>query len=375
MTDERNLKTGRAIVEVGADWAILTSPDTVCYATGHDVPIEAGPSPFAGGPSCAIVGTDGTAALVVANPEETAARGSRAARVTAYEGFGDRRQAPVVDNFLAALATTLTDLDMGGAIAVERTSFPDTVRGALGERAAKYLDIDAALWRQRAAKTAAEIDALRACAGLTAIGQDAGLAAARPGRSELELFADVRCAMERAAGARLPVTGDLLTGVDRTARFTGWPVERVVGADDPIIFDLAPRHRGYWGDSCNTVHLGTPSGAFDRMYTTVTRAFAHAADVLRPGLRAGAFDAEVRGVVRADGYDYPHHTGHGIGTSVHEYPRLVPEETAVLEAGMVVMVEPGAYVPGVGGVRLEKMFLLTADGNECLSPFEHRLRP
>jgi Xaa-Pro dipeptidase len=375
LTDERNLRTGKAITEAGADWAILTSPDSVCYATGHEVPIEAGPSPFAGGPSCAVIAPDGTAALVVANVEEAAARASRAAVVRAYEGFGHRRQAPVVDNFAGALRGLLGDLGVSGTIAVEPTSFPASIGEIAGDQAEVYVDIDPFLRRHRATKTAAELDTLRACAALTGAGQTAALQAARAGRSELEIFADIRCAMERQAGVRLPVTGDLLSGAERTAAFTGWPVERIVRDGEPVIADLAPRFRGYWGDSCNTIHLGQPPAAFMRLYRTVQRALEQGIEQLRPGITAGEFDAAVRGVVEREGLYYPHHTGHGIGTSVHEYPRLVPEETATLEAGMVLLVEPGAYEPGVGGVRLEWMFLVTPHGNEVLSPFEHRMSP
>jgi Xaa-Pro aminopeptidase len=78
-------------------------------------------------------------------------------------------------------------------------------------------------------------------------------------------------------------------------------------------------------------------------------------------------------VVAAGGVDYAHHSGHGIGCSVHENPRLVPGDTTVLEAGMVIMVEPATYLPGVASARLEWMFLVTDDGNEVLSSFEHRI--
>lgn len=371
--DERNLRTGRAVADSGADWAVLTSPEAVCYATGHVVPIEAGPSPFAGGPTCALVDREGNAALVVANTEEADARAARAAAVYPYEGFGRLYQAPVEDNFAAAMAAAVAELGVGGRVAVEPGSFPASVAELLDGGA--RVDIGPELRVQRATKTAEEVAALRLCAEVTGAGHRAALTAARPGRSELEIFADVRCAMERRAGRRVPVTGDLLSGVARTAAFTGWPIERTVADGEPLIADLAPRCAGYWGDSCNTIYLGTPPADFLRMYDAVHRALLAGIEALAPGITAAQFDTRVRDVVSGAGYDYPHHTGHGIGTSVHEFPRLVPEEHATLREGMVLLVEPGAYQPGVGGVRLEWMFLLTATGHEVLSPFEHRLSP
>ena len=106
------------------------------------------------------------------------------------------------------------------------------------------------------------------------------------------------------------------------------------------------------------------------MYAVVHEAWMHVLATLRPGLTCGAFDADVRGVIEGAGYANPVHLGHGIGTSVHEWPRLVPGQGAAIEPGMVLMVEPGAYHPEVGGVRLEQMFLVTATGHEILSPFE-----
>ena len=111
-----------------------------------------------------------------------------------------------------------------------------------------------------------------------------------------------------------------------------------------------------------------------RLREVSLRALERAAEVMRPGISAGSFDADVRAVITDAGYENPLHIGHSIGTAIHEYPRLVAEETAVLESGMVLMVEPGAYVDGVGGVRLEWMFLVTPTGNEVLCPFEHVFR-
>jgi Xaa-Pro dipeptidase len=82
----------------------------------------------------------------------------------------------------------------------------------------------------------------------------------------------------------------------------------------------------------------------------------------------------VRGVIERAGFANPLHIGHGVGTSSHEWPRIVPGGSAVIEPDMVLMLEPGAYEAGAGGARLEWMFQVTTDGNHVLSPFEHTLR-
>src|SRR5688500_4447638 len=100
MIDERARRAAAASSEVGADFAILTSVEAVCYATGLDVSVEWGPSPFLGGPITALIARDGTTALVVSNLEAPAAAASRADVVQSYEGFSDVRQPPLERNYL-----------------------------------------------------------------------------------------------------------------------------------------------------------------------------------------------------------------------------------------------------------------------------------
>ena len=188
------------------------------------------------------------------------------------------------------------------------------------------------------------------------------------------MWADVRLAMEQAEGKRLPVAGDLTSGIDNTAAISGWPTDRVVREGEPILCDLAPRSHGYWGDSCNTIFLGEPSPAFQKLYSTTERAVEVVRETLRSGISAAHFDRAVRSVFEEAGVSNPIHVGHGIGTGVHEWPRIVPGQEVTLEPDMVLMVEPGAYEPGVGGVRLEWMYLVTETGNEVLSGFPHTMR-
>lgn len=374
MSDERKRRVAAAARECGADWTILTSVDATAYV-GHVPAIEAGPSPFNGGPTTAIVGGDGATVLVCNELERPAAEASGAVAVYSYESLGYTDLTPLSDKYTAVLGNAVAVLGVTGTVAIQTDSFPRAAGEAIACGVERFVSIDRALERERSVKTCEEIDLLRRCAEVTAVGHQASLDAAQPGRTELEVFADIRCAMESAAGERLPVTGDLMSGVDRTAGAMGWPGDRILQADDPVICDLAPRVGGYWGDSCNTFVLGEPTERFQYLYETARQAIEHAGEILRPGISAGEFDREVRGVVDRAGLRNPLHTGHGVGTSSHEWPRLVPNSPAILRPGMVLMVEPGAYEPGTGGVRVEWMFRVTDDGNEILSPFEFVLRP
>lgn len=372
MSDPRAHRAAAAARECGADWALLTSVDAVAYAAGHVPPIEAGPSPFAGGPSTAIISADGAVAVLCNELEQHAANAGWATTVRTYESLGWRESSPLDDRQAEVARDVLRELGVGGTVAVQAGTFPLHLKDALGDDA-RIVPIDRALERARAVKTDAEVAALRRSAEVTAVGHRAAFGAVRPGRTELAVFADIRLAMEAHVGERLPVTGDLLAGVERTAAVMGWPGIRPIEAGDPVICDLAPRVGGYWGDSCNTLVTGEPTADFLRLWRTSKQALEVAAECLRPGISAGELDAEVRSVIEDAGFSNPLHIGHGIGTSSHEWPRVVPGNEVVIEPGMVLMIEPGAYDPRLGGVRLEWMFLVTETGSEVLSPFEHVL--
>jgi Xaa-Pro aminopeptidase len=365
--DERRQRAASAVRASGADWGVLTSADAVCYASGHVVPIEAGGSPFAGGPTTALLAADGTLALVAANVEGPAA--GTAELIVPYVGYAFDSPSDLVGNYLAAVDEAVRRLGVSGVLAIEPASFLAHLRAHMQPQ--RCTDITPSLTRQRATKTALEIAALRRAAEAAATGQRAALLAARAGMSELALFADIRLAMETFAGERIPVAGDLLSGPARTAAFTGWPTNRTIAAGDPVIADLAPRIAGYWGDSCGSFTVGACSPDYKRLHASAKGALDLALEIMRPGLPICELDRRLREHVGRFGFSYPHHSGHSIGTAVHEFPRVVPYETTLLAEDMVLMIEPAAYDGTIGGVRTEWMIRVTAAGCEPLAPFEH----
>ena len=366
--EERLARTIAAIKESGADWGLFTSPDGVAYALGHVLNIEAGPSPFAGGPSLGIVGVNGETALLVTNLE--AETTSWAETIHTYTGFSFQEPTDIFENYLVEAKVLFQRLKVGGRIAVERHALPASIAGLLDGH--DLLSVEPAFCRQRSIKTKAEIALLREAALTASAGQKAFLAATSAGMSELEVFAAIRLAMEKRSGERLPVTGDLISGRERTSRFMGWPNNRTIRIGDPIICDLAPRVAGYWGDSCASAMVGTPSKDFVKLYSAARAALDLAIDTVRPGLIIGELDQSLQSMIHRSGYSYAHHSGHSIGTSVHEWPRIVGYEREVLKQDMVITVEPTAFDPQVGGVRLEHMLHVTATGCEVLTDFEHR---
>jgi Xaa-Pro dipeptidase len=362
--DERLQRTIAALRESDADWAILSGADSIAYALGYAPPIETGVSPFTAGPMLAVIGRDGAAGLLAPAAETEQPREGLVIR---YDGYGRSQALPARAAYDEALSTLLRQLGVGGRVAIEPATHPAATDSFV--QSAPQVDITPALRRQRMTKTTAEIAALRRSAQVAAIGQRRMMQALHPGLTELRLFTEIRSAMEEAAGARIAVAGDLVSGRERTAAIGGWPGPHVIQSGDAILSDLAPRIDGYWGDSCATVVLGSPTEAQAKLFEAARRALDHAIAELRPGMTSEAAHRRTREAVQAAGFDYPHHTGHGIGTALHEHPRLCEGETTTLRAGMVLMVEPGAYDPAIGGVRTEWMLHVTETGCVPLAPF------
>ena len=125
--DERQERTAAVVKAAGADWGLLTSVDGVAYATGHVVPVEAGPSPFAGGPTLAAVAADGTIGIVCANVEAAAAGASRADVVETYEGYTFDHAVDYVAGWADAVRRLVARLGVGGRIACERGFAPSSL--------------------------------------------------------------------------------------------------------------------------------------------------------------------------------------------------------------------------------------------------------
>jgi Xaa-Pro aminopeptidase len=345
----------RALEAAGRDVLVASDPFTVTWLTGFAPDALWGPQPFAVGPLA--VAEPGRVRLVVSSDEEAAAAAT-GCEVVAYEGFtigpldphGGRREA-------------LAGLGLRGPLAVEADALPLSLADLLGE---DLHDAGPALRRARAVKTPQQVERIRAAIRVCDAGQAAARALARPGMSELELLAAVRTQMEAETGELLPLLCDLVSG-ERTADVGGYPSARRLGEGELVICDLVPRVRGWFGDSCSTLALGDPPDGVRELHARARAALERGLGALRPGVVAGDLDALVR-----EGLDYPHHTGHGLGAAAHEEPRIVPGGETVLEAGMVVALEPGGY-PGPWGLRVEHVALVTDDGCEVLSTHDLRL--
>jgi Xaa-Pro aminopeptidase len=145
--------------------------------------------------------------------------------------------------------------------------------------------------------------------------------------------------------------------------------DRIVGEGEPIIFDVGTRVDGYCSDMTRTIFLGNPSSYFKNIYHIVREAQDSALNSIMPGVKSTEVDSIARDIIKKAGYGdfFGHSLGHGVGLAPHERPGIGPLKPEILREGMVFTIEPGVYIPGRGGVRLEEMVILEKDGVRVLT--------
>ena len=192
------------------------------------------------------------------------------------------------------------------------------------------------------------------------------------GRQERQIAADIESLM-RDAGFQRPAFETIVASGPNSVLPHARPTDRVLEAGDPTVLDFGGVYDGYCVDLTRTVQLGAPSTALRQLYEAVAEAQNAALAAVRPGVASSTIDAAARSVLERYGLGeaFGHGTGHGLGLEVHEEPRIARQSPRipdhVLEPGMVFTIEPGAYVPGVGGVRMEDDVLVTDTGYEVLT--------
>lgn len=230
---------------------------------------------------------------------------------------------------------------------------------------------DELLAEQRIRKDDAELAALRAAAdaadtammAIRALGTDA------IGQTEAELATRIEDELA-AAGGTGPSFEPIVGSGPNGAMPHHTHGDRRIESGEPVVLDFGTRVDGYPSDQTRTVVFdGEPSADFRRVHDVVRRAQAAAIETVEPGVTAGTVDAAAREVIEAAGYgeEFIHRTGHGVGLDVHEEPTIVGGSDRLLEPEMVFSVEPGVYVPGEFGVRIEDLVVVTTEGCERLN--------
>ncbi|MDR7454805.1 MAG: Xaa-Pro peptidase family protein [Armatimonadota bacterium] len=330
----------------GLDAAVLAKPENVRYVSG-----------FAGSAGLAVV-TGGDAALVVdfRYVEQAAAQAPAFERVQA--------SGPLVET----AAEVLRRLGVRRA-GIEAEFLPvGTFRKLVAAAAPVVIEPVEGLDRIRWIKTPEEVEAIRRAQQVAEAAFRDVLPMIRPGAVER----DVAVALEerlRRRGARASSFETIVASGPRAALPHGVASDRLIGPGECVTIDFGAVVDGYYSDCTRTLVTAPVSDRHREIYALVLAAQDAALAGLRPGLTGREADALARDLITRAGYGeaFGHSLGHGVGLAVHEGPTLSPREEAALAAGAVVTVEPGIYVPGWGGVRIEDMVVLTGDGCENLT--------
>jgi Xaa-Pro aminopeptidase len=220
----------------------------------------------------------------------------------------------------------------------------------------------------RAAKDAGELAIMREAAKLIDRAWSGVVRKMKPGISELRVAGDLEYAM-KLGGAAGPSFDTIVASGPRSAWAHARATSKLLKKNELVVMDQGVILRGYCSDMTRTVFLGRPSDRVRRIYNAVLDAQQAAKSVIRPGVTAGDVDAAARRTLsryKLAKY-FTHSTGHGLGIEVHEVPRLGRGESFVLEEGMVVTIEPGVYIEGLGGIRIEDDVVVTSKGSEDLT--------
>jgi Xaa-Pro aminopeptidase len=297
------------------------------------------------------------------------AEGSRENTQIAFHNWGD------ADGPDAALAAALADIGGAGATNVVldetmRADFALLLMDRLPGAAHQFTDATLGALRMR--KDGGEFQSLKENARINDRAMEVGFAAAKTGNSELDVARAIR-EFYKSVGAEPEFT---IVGSGPNGAFphhqTG---DRKLQRGDAIVIDIGGRKDGYPSDMTRMTAVGEPPEGYEAVHAIVNRAVEAALAAAKPGVRASDVDAAARDVITEAGYgDYfVHRTGHGLGIDVHEPPYISSASDTVLDTGMVFSIEPGIYLPGRFGIRLEEIVILRQDGPEIFSELPRSL--
>jgi Xaa-Pro dipeptidase len=350
------------------DQALFARPDSIKWLTGFAAPVQVGLNLFSSSYPLVWYDSGIFTLIVVEQYGELAAPFDKEedGRVVTYQGY--TVEGPIVSgsNLFSAFNKS-ANITQTGKIGIESEYASDLITSQIRSAGGNVVPIDGWLEPLRMIKTQEELTKLRRNFALTDIGHAAARQATVAGNREIDVWNAAHSAIQRAAGGRVPLGNDCVVGY-RQNNIGGWPQDLELRLHDSIIVDLSAILDGYWSDSCATYFVGGRTEEQEKIHRIVTDALAYGKSLIRPGAVCREIDQKIKQFITDAGYQpYPHHTGHGVGVSGHEAPRIVPYSEEVLQAGMVIMLEPGIYLPGQTGVRLEDAILITADGIEVLT--------
>jgi Xaa-Pro aminopeptidase len=314
--------------------------------------------------TCLVLPADGVPCLVVPRLEEPLARHRLGQLAEGLELIAwDETHDPI-----GIVRDRLASFEGAMRVAVQDqmwASFVLRFRAALDPM--ELVEAGRCLASLRRLKTPEEVALLRAAGGAADAAMVAITSEALAGRTEAEVSARVKQLLLEAGheSADFAIVGS----GPNSASPHHEPGERIIASGDAIVLDIGGTRAGYASDTTRTAFVGEPPAEFRALYEVLEAAQAAACDAVAPGVPAEQVDAAAREIIAEAGYgeQFIHRTGHGIGLETHEEPYIVAGNTEPLEVGNAFSIEPGIYVAGRWGARIEDIVVCTADGGERLN--------
>jgi Xaa-Pro aminopeptidase len=350
----------------GIERALFANPYSVTWLTGFAPPPQHGAGPFLGGPPLVWYDAAEGFTLIVTDFYDPA---GLSLPIVRYPGYTFDSPVASAGNLKKIIGDLIGRQPGAAKLGVEMRYLPAFLMPA----EANVIALDGWLDPLRMIKNAGEIAALRRAFAVADLAHAAARRATQVGAREIDVWSAAHTAAQAAAGYPVLLGNDCVVSY-RQNNIGGLPGDLPLRPGDSLMVDLGVRIDGYWSDSCAAYYAAEPNTKQTAMHLTAARALEFAISLVKPGIKANEIDRQVREFIAAAGYPaYPHHTGHGVGVSTHEEPRIVAYNSILLEPGMVIMLEPGIYFPKEAAVRLEDAVLVTADGAEVLTRHDKSL--
>jgi Xaa-Pro aminopeptidase len=335
------------LAKLNIDYFLVSSRENIQYLSG-----------FSGSAGFLLVAPSESALFVDFRYFEQARKEAPASRIVECE-----------KKLLEEIAKELTRLEVK-ALAFEEEHTTVKRHGELRTKfeGVKLIGVCDIVERLRLVKDTSEIDAIREAVRLADRVFEKIKGEIKIGMTEIEIAALLEYFMKRE-GATRPSFDSIVASGPNSSLPHAKPTARKIGPGDFLKMDFGAHFHGYCSDLTRTVVIGEPGEKNRKIYEIVLEAQKAALEMIKPGIEASKIDKAARSRIESEGYgkQFGHGLGHGVGLMVHEGPVVNSESKDVLETGMVFTVEPGIYIPGFGGVRIEDMVVVTRKGVEILT--------
>ncbi len=342
------------LAESGPGKALITDPLNLCYLTGKRI------APYERLYALVFDGEDKSCSFLLPSLHYSLPLENSIKKIS----YNDE------DDPTALLSEIIGSSDCLG---VEFDAFPFALSNKLMNlnSALSFEDIGTLLNKYRMLKTGEEIEALQKAATYSDKVYAAIAAEVKPGISEKAILSKIFSLIAELDGTENdPYVIQVLNGPN-TANPHGDAGDRLLQKGEPLSVDFGVCYAHYWSDCTRTFFAGKPSSQFETIYNVVLEAQEAAIKKIKPGVCISEIDIAARQVIEKAGYGefFIHRTGHGIGLNIHEEPKIHYRNNDLLLEGMTFTVEPGIYIPGLGGVRIEDDVLVTAEGVKVFSHY------